>query len=385
MKVTVPRTVALAIAGIAVVLVGRHAVHRLEDAMRAHPEWLPPAFQIRDQTRQSASFFKWIADAELGFVLPPNLRQTVATPDFTFVRVTDSSGFPNPRPWPAHADIVFTGDSLLIGDGVGVDRTFVSLADESLKDQTIINLGNPGAGLERQRLIYNRYGTPLAPSLVIAAFYAASDLSNDRHWYAWRQDSLGEEYNQFRLEYGHRNEPPAGRLARRFDRRPLYNWVQSIIEPLLWDARRIRHRQRMPDGQEIYFDRKIVKAAKGVLAEDDADLVALSASLDRFRERVSARGAVFAVMLIPSKEEIFAIDQPPPPGSPITRIKALLGAKGIPYLDLYPVVAASAQHATPYFQRDIHLNRYGNEVVAAAFVDWYAHSMKPAAPASARP
>ena len=385
MTVTVRRTVVLAVVVFSGLLVARFAVHRLEDAMRGHPAWLPPTFQIREQTRQSASFFKWIPDAELGFVLPPDLRQTIITPDFTFTRATDACGFPNPGSWPAHVDIVFTGDSLLIGDGVGVARTFVSLAGKRLRDQTIINLGNPGAGLERQRLIYDRYGARLAPSLAIATLYAASDLSNDRHWHAWRKDPLGEEYNEFRLEYGHRTEPPAGELENRFDRRPLYNWVQSIIEPLLWSARRIRHRQRMPDGQEIYFDRNIVIAAKGALAEDDADLVALSASLDRFRKQVNAQGAVFAVILIPSKEEVFAIEQPPPPGSPISRIKGLLDAKGIPYLDLYPVLAASAEHATPYFQRDIHLNRYGNEVVAEAFLAWYSRSMKPAARASASP
>jgi hypothetical protein len=141
----------------------------------------------------------------------------------------------------------------------------------------------------------------------------------------------------------------------------------------------------MPDGQEIFFDRKAVMAAKSVLAADDPDLVALSSTLDQFREQVTAQGAAFAVMLIPSKEEIFAIGQPPPPNSPINRVMALLDAKGIPYLDLYPIVAASAEYETPYFQRDIHLNRYGNQVVAEAFVAWYARTIKPAALAAAGP
>ena len=370
-KVTVRGTAVLAVVGFIGLLAARYSVHRLDDAMRVHPEWWPPALQVREQTNQSASFFKWIADPELGFVLPPNLQQTITTSDFTFVRVTDAFGFPNGRSWPAHADIVFTGDSLLLGEGVGVDKTFVNLADESLKDQTIANLGNPGAGLERQRLFFHRYGVALTPSLVVAALYAASDLGNDRAWYAWRKDPLGMEYNEFRLGYGRRTNPPEGELARRFENRPLYSWVRSVVEPHLWGARRIRHRLRMPDGQEIYFDRKVVKAAKGVLAPDDADLVALSASLDRFRGQVTAQGAVFAVMLIPSKEEIFAIEQPPPQGAPIARIRSLLDTKGIPYLDLYPVLAVSAEHATPYFQRDIHLNLYGNQVVAEAFTHWY--------------
>ena len=328
MKVTVRGTAVLAVVGfIGLLLVARYSAHRLEDAMRIHTEWLPP-----------------------------NLQQKITTSDFTFVRVTDAFGFPNGRSWPAHAEIVFTGDSLLLGEGVGVDKTLVNLADESFKDQTIINLDNPGAGLERQRLFFDCYGAALAPSLVVGALYAASDLGNDRAWYGWRKDPLGMEYNEFRLGYGGRTNPPAGELARRFKTRPLYNRVQSVIEPHLWGARRIRHRLHMPDGQEIYFDRKTVKAAKGVLAPDDDDLVALSASLDRFRGQVTAQGAVFAVMLIPSKEEIFAIEQPPPQGAPITRIRPLLDTKGIPYLDLYPVVAVSVKRATPYFQRDIHLN-----------------------------
>jgi len=367
----------LAVVGVIGALVVRCSDHGREDATRADIERLPPAFQIREQTRQNFSFFKWIADPELGFVLPPNLKQTVTTSDFTFVRVTDALGFPNGRSWPAHADIVFTGDSLLLGEGVGVDKTFVNLADESLKDQTIVNLGNPGAGLERQRLFFDRYGAPLTPSLVVAALYTASDLGNDRAWYAWRKDPSGMGYNEFRLAYGRRTEPPAGELARRFEMRPRYNRVQSVIEPHLWGAYRILHRRRMPDGQEVCFDRKMIKAAQGIRV-DDADFVALSVSLDRFRGQVTAEGAAFAVMLIPSKEEVFAIEQPLPPGSPIQRIKVLLETKGIPYLDLYPVVAASAKQATPYFQRDIHLNLYGNQVVAEAFLDWYARTVKPA-------
>jgi hypothetical protein len=277
---------------------------------------------------------------------------------------------------------VITGDSFLIGDGVGTAGAFVSLAASRLPDLAVLNLGQPAAGLERQRLIFERYGAATQPSIVIAALYPAADLRNDRHWFAWRADARGMTFNEFRLRYDRRTKAPESALARRIAKNSVLNLLQSLVEPHLPGNWRIMHRRRMPDGQEIFFSRPVVKMVRGPVAGSDPDIATLAAVLDRYRADAARVHARFAVLLIPSKEELFAIDQPPRSDTPIARIRRLLDDKAIPYLDLYPVVLASAERATPFFRRDIHLNRYGNEVVADALTDWCRRLQASAATAS---
>ena len=169
----------------------RIAARQLSEAIENDPQISPPSLQIQRQAVQVVDDV--LPDAELGYVLPPNLDQTIESIDFTSKRTTDSRGFPNPGPWPAQADMVFLGDSLLVGAGVGVSNGFVALLDAALEDRTILNLGNPGAGPERQLRIFQRHGIEVAPRLVVAGLYLASDIEGDQQFRAWLADSQGME------------------------------------------------------------------------------------------------------------------------------------------------------------------------------------------------
>ncbi len=109
-----------------VVLLGvRLVVRGIEADMRATPERLPPAWQIARQQGQMAR--EVIPDGDVGFLVPPNQIQRIETDDYTVTRRAGPRGFPNLAPWPERADIVFLGDSMLLGEGVGVAGGFVSL------------------------------------------------------------------------------------------------------------------------------------------------------------------------------------------------------------------------------------------------------------------
>ncbi|MBP8925928.1 MAG: hypothetical protein KBG75_08735 [Pseudomonadales bacterium] len=359
----------IALAFIALLLLLRVSAQQLSKAIESDPRMTPPSMQIQRQSVQVVDDV--LPDAELGYILPPNLDQTIESLDFTIQRRTDSRGFPNLGPWPTRADIVFLGDSLLTGAGVGVGNGFVALLDAALADRTILNLSNPGAGPERQMRIFQRYGVELVPRLVVACLYLASDIEGDEYFRAWLADSEGMEYNRFRLSFDRRQDARSGRnFMRRFQYNPLFAWLQSMVEPHLWGESRIMHRRLMPDGNELFFQRDMVRFAQQIYSNDEKQLLEVSAAVESLRKLAITNGAALAVVLIPSKEELFAVDQGSQGSGAAAIVQQQLRKLDIPVLDLYPILRKHAASRTPYFTRDIHLNAYGNQVVADALLQW---------------
>lgn len=346
--------------------------------MNSDLSWMPPQIQIRNQSRllgadRNASV---VADNELGFTFPPNLTQKVDTLDFALTRKFDAIGFSNAIAWPEHADIVFLGDSILMGEGVGVENGLVAVVNDRLPDNIAINLSLPGAGLERQNRLLIRYGEDLSPKLVVTCLLISYDFQNDIHFNAWLDDSLGRTYNDFRLSYGRRmNKQMSGQLPKYLTRRALYNSFLSAVEPLLPEPGKIRHSARMSDGQTLLFDRDKVKFAKREFSETDPEILQLGEGLDRLKSITGGLESALIVVLLPSKEELFALSPEDPSGNALTLVKKMLEKRDIDYLDVYEPLRLSAQRRTPFFKADIHYNEFGNEVVAEVFLNWYANRL----------
>jgi len=339
----------------------------------ADPHRSPPLVQIRAQTKLllAQRTDNVIPDADVGFVLPPNLDQRVQTLDFEFQRVTDEYGFVNPVGWPDQVDMVFLGDSLIMAEGVGLQNGFASLIDEALVGKTVLNLGSPGAGLERQYRIFDKFAADLQPRLVIACIYISSDLTNDKHFLEWLEEPLDMSFNQFRLSYSRRNSlSERGTLRWRIRNHVLVDWVLSTIEPEMWGEREIEHRQSMPDGSELLFSRDTVKFSKETFDGSEAEFNHLYESLGRLQESVHKVDTNLVFLLLPSKEEIFAVDDIARHNSASGVLKEELSRRGIAYLDLYPALQEAGRQHTPFFTRDAHMNMHGNEVVADAFIRW---------------
>jgi lysophospholipase L1-like esterase len=341
--------------------------------MMADPHRSPPLIQIRAQGKLllAQRTDNVIPDADVGFVLPPNLDQQVQTLDFEFRRVTDEHGFVNPVDWPDQIDIVFLGDSLIMAEGVGLQTGFASLVDEALVEETVLNLGSPGAGLERQYRIFDKFAADLQPRLVVACFYISSDLTNDTHFLSWLEDPLEMTYNKYRLSFSRRAAGASrGTLQWRLRNHILSNWVLSVVEPHLWGEHEILHRRSMPDGSELFFSRDMVKFSKRAFDGSEAELDKLYESLDRLQASVRNVDAKLVFMLLPSKEEIFAVDDIARHNSAAGVLRKELDQRGIPYLDLYPLLQEAGRQHTPFFTRDAHLNARGNKIVADAFIPW---------------
>ena len=333
----------------------------------------PPLVQIRKQAKLllAQRSDNVIADDYLGLVLPPNLEQQVETYDFEFERITDDNGFVNRGTWPSKADFVFLGDSLIMAEGVGLANGFVEQINESLDGKATVNLGSPGAGLERQFRIFEKFGAELSPSLVVACFVVSSDLTNDTQFLEWLEEPLGLTCNRFRLSDARRKDARSKKnIMRRIEGHVLYHWAMSVIEPRLWADLEIQHRAEIADGAVVLFNRETVKFAKRAFDGSEIEFENFRASLDRLSSAVRDSGAELAFVLIPSKEELFAENVIARQDSATAIVENELSSRGIHFLNLYPILLDAATERSPYFQRDPHLNSFGNRVIAETFVQW---------------
>jgi hypothetical protein len=348
-------------AGIVIVMIGAYVA---EYEVRKYPQILSSQWQIRETEKRVK--FEVIPDPEVGFRLAPLRQQLIRSHDFSYIRKTDAKGFVNKEPWPKSSGIIFLGDSLVTGEGVGIEGQFSNLVDQKLPDQTVVNLALPGAGPERQLRIYRKFGIGLDATLVVACLYLASDLQNDVSFHLWRQQPTHISYNDFRLSSHQRLDDTgiAGRILER-----------SRLVSMGWESMRRwfnkeDKRFRFADGTEILFDSRKLEFAANVVEADDSTLNHMMGSLAQLRSLVSQQKAKFLVMLIPSKEEIFGVEPTPQDRNAVARLRRRLQDSRMPFLDLYPAIRNRGTLHSPYFSWDIHLNEYGNRLIAEEFLAW---------------
>ena len=340
----------------------------IELAGRRYRQLMPVQWQI---IRFAVDYpFTVVPDAELGFSMPPNQREEIRTPDYTFLFETDAKGYPNREPWPSDPSVVFLGDSLIVGQGVGWEGSFVGQLDRMLPDQSVLNLGLPGAGPERQARIYSRFGGEWHPDVVVSCLFLASDFENDGHFLSWLRDGRNSDYNTFRLRLA-RAERDRGLFQRFLDNSLV---LDRVIQPI---ARRIagkedlEDRHRFADGTEILFERHALEFAAATTATEDPRLDTFMGAIERLRALVEQSGARLLVMLIPSKEELFAVPASSTRLNLASRLRQRLAATSLPVLDLYPALRQRGATQSPYFPLDAHLNAHGNRIVAEEFAAWF--------------
>ena len=343
--------------------------------MRRNPSWLSVAWQLQLHERTRRHLI--VADEEVGFVLQPNQHMAVRNRDYDYLKETDSNGFPNREPWPEQADIVFLGDSLITGEGVGIEAQFTTLIDQQLPEHRVVNLGIPGAGPERQYRTYRRFGESLGASWVVACWYIVSDFDNDTHFHSWVDDPAGMDYNRFRLSYSRRLNPQSRfHPSRVFKRSALLDLGREMV--LGWDDRAggSHYRRIFPDGSEMLFDTRKFPWVTAPLSPTDRRLQRAFDSLDRLRQVAQAQAASVLLVLIPSKEELFG--PVPVADNALARVRQHLQAHPMPVLDVYAALRESATSQPPFFSRDSHLNHLGNRIVADQFLAWWRSQPHPA-------
>jgi hypothetical protein len=342
-----------------------------EKAARRMPQIMLPSWQIRYYMNHAPKL-KLAPDADVGFLMAPNQREEIRTSDFTYVLVTDSKGFPNKDPWPTRPDIVFLGDSLIVGEGVGLTGSFPQLIAARLPNQKVVNLGLAGAGPERQHATYRRFGAGLQPRWVVSCLYLASDFDNDLRFSSWLRNGKNIDYNSYRLGFRQAHDTRwtfhPGRL---FERSRLLGMGREIVLRWIAGETRLPDRHSFPDGTEVLLYRPTIEFAAEAVAAGDTRIEAMLDALQRLRDFVARNQAELLVMLIPSKEELFGVSASISAHNIVSQLREGLEKAKFSVLDLYPAILKGGVSRSPYFRRDIHLNEYGNRIVAEQFVAWF--------------
>jgi hypothetical protein len=316
---------------------------------------------------------EFVRDAELGNRARPSRRDTVRTPDFTYVVALDSAGFPNREPWPMPADLAVLGNSLVVGQGVGIERAFSTLAARRLGTDRVVNFGLGGASPEHQLRIYRRYVAALHPRVVLAVVWVASDVTNAFNFERWLANGQGQNFLIYRTSGQARPEADAAARAGGSVRGS--SRVLRLVSMLAaagkrrWQA--LPERVPVGTGDTLYLSRKTEEAlAQGMRREGLPGLARVFyGPLDTLRRAVEADHGRFFVVLLPSKEELYAGQDYPPVLRAVRAVRAGLDSLHLATIDLYRPMEESLTGGVPFFSRDIHFTVYGNRIVGTALAD----------------
>jgi hypothetical protein len=343
----------------------------MEASGRQYSSLMPEQWQVEQFTIQfCCKPYPTQPDGLLGFRMLSNQRKLIRTPDYTFLFETDSEGFPNRDPWPKDPKVVFLGDSMILGTGVGLDASFPALFAGRPPQQPMVNLGLAAAGPERQARAYARYGATWHPEIVVSCLFLTSDFDNDFHFLSWIQDDQPRDYDTYRIRLA-RARNRKGRFQRLLDSSVVLHRAFDPILGLIEGPRHPKGHVRLEDGSDLLLDRRAFQFAATAAAPDDPRVRLLSGSVARLRASVEQSGAELVVMLIPSKEELFGIDAAQATANLSSRFKQRLAAMSLPLIDLYPRLQKEGAKQAVYFPHDIHLNALGNKIVAEELTAWF--------------
>jgi lysophospholipase L1-like esterase len=337
------------------------ALGAAEGLLRGFPALMPLEVQIALEDKPGTHF---VHQAYIGHLQPPNGTLNIRTGDFEIPYPIDAHGFNNADPWPAKADIVAVGDSLTFGYGVAPDEAWPALIARELPDTKVINLGLIGAGPQQHLRVYETFGVPLQPKILLIGFFLANDFWDAEKFDAWLKSGVDDNYmvwRDFRGATGDRTLFLRDALRSTY----LYTWARFVRE--------IYRNWRAGEPKDLQLaDGSHVKLRPDDLAEHTANIAPGNPifelgveALARINAIATSHGTHVIVVLQPSKEETYLplLDgTPADPGGPL---RAALQARGIEYLDLLPLFREhAAAGAKLFYEFDGHPNAEGYRLTA---------------------
>ena len=343
----------------------------VEALLRLMPGLLPSnlqlALQIQDVAKERSQLF--YQDPELGAVLKPGIDAELAMEgDFDFHVRTSDLGLDGPGFRDDHVQppvyAVAIGDSFTYGLGVEEEETWVAQLQQHLGKE-VVNLGQPGIGPVREARIYQRYGRPLQPQVVLWMLFP-NDL----------EDAM--VFNGFGRGASHAPDlwdrifgllRPWSRLAMLVEfslGRGPFTWAGGYeAHPVAGEVMYFHPSQiaRIIDLSDPYIDQGWW-ISRNALAESAA--------------AAKADGSRFILILAPPRERVYIhLLTDDPENAPFNtdalfdRYKALGKELDIEVIDLTePLVEAAQAGQRLYFTRDGHWNAAGHALVARVLADY---------------
>jgi hypothetical protein len=277
--------------------------------------------------------------------------------------------------------VALMGDSMIASLSVDEEDTLVSLLGSRLNEAAsdakweVLNFGVSGSSPAQQIVLYRELVSHYEPDVVLSAFFVGNDLAdncnrlshNPRIYFDFDEDG---NFRQLSFSAG---RSLASQFLDRYSR--FYVWQKRATARMRTKVRRAV--RRVNPGQLIYCRNE---------PEDVAHAWRISQAAARtLRREVEGRGARFAVVMLPSPEQVYddyfqkvaeveadltdSFDR----DYPDRRMGELCRAAGVPFLSMTADFRAAAPSATTdakeewLFHKAVgHFNERGNQIAANA-------------------
>lgn len=335
---------------------------RIQDATR-----LVGTREIGDFARTQASIIT--GDPYLGIHLKPDVQIYLrGHPDYSYhIRTSelDGTGIGTRGPDVSGRPLaIAVGDSHTFGAGSEEGDVWVARLSLLLGAQ-VVNLGIPSASSIQYTRMYERYGAPLRPRVVIWEAYVADFLENV--WFdKWLQQGGGEFYDwkiwADRVATSGRLGPAAA-VKRWLDGHSItFNLIKLAVAGVGY-----HHRSTTIDmifGRPFHFSINDPDTARGWTLMKTAILDAHTIA--------KRQGASLVVVYFPQREEVYApllrgkfATPEGGLGVPQQMLRSLADQYDFHFLDLLTGLAPYGMAGEQlYFRQDGHFNTRGNELIA---------------------
>ncbi len=331
-----------------------------EVALRLFPQWLPEEAQLRLLWSGERDDLLTVRDPYLGVRFKPLQQKRMQNRDFDIVVSTDEHGFRNRSPWPAQADVVAVGDSLVFGYGVDHPRTWTSLLETELGTR-VVNLGMPGSGPWQYTRSFETLGMTVRPRVLLYGLYPANDLDDVKDFDRWVAEGSRGSYDEFRFFSGDVPNVMADMLddsyllvalrAIRKNLRDKHQFKPETIE--LANGRRVQVVPRMDD-------RNTAK-----MTDDNPSFQSMVKAIAKARELAASIDARMICVIFPTKSRIYLSRDGDYFEGPSAPLIERLQRDGYEVLDLTVALRAHAARGEQvYFETDGHPNELGNRIIA---------------------
>lgn len=327
-----------------------------EGLLRLYPSLMPEDVQLALLRSTEVFDVDTVADDYLGFHYPSAREVTNKSRDFDVRFTTDEHGFRNDPQWPAQADIVIVGDSLSFGFGVNQEHAWPRIIARELRPARVINLSLPGMGPPQYVRLYEKYGAPLRPKLLLFCIFSGNDVRDTRRFQKWQAAGAPGNYATWNLTDADAEIPL-------MEKSYLFLSLRSSVRNLR--ARSRSQTLTLPRGGRLQLVPEHYRADVRLIARADPGFTGIAEAVAKAKGLADRTGTQLLVVIFPTKEEVYQalqgrryphLDKP---------IRDSLKGRNLEILDLMGPLRSAARHGPQlYFEVDGHPNELGNHIIA---------------------
>lgn len=311
--------------------------------------WFYPPWQFPRQVQQWLTDHPGVAHLVIGALEPPHDIGVFVGGDFRASYRTDGQGFRNLWPWPATVDIVVVGDGATFGYGIDDSQAWPALVAQAVAPNRLLNLALLEAGPLQYARVYEHFGVPLHPKVVVVGLSLADDFQDAELFEYWRREDIGGNYRVWRTYGGmleslhHPGGMPHTGLAQ-------YSRLYQLFRvPLRIAPQASSQLVRFPSGQYLPLWPHRLDTVMTQAQSDQRGFALALEALAYLQVITRVYGTSLVVVFLPGKEEIYLPRRDGPVPDPGQALREALAQRGITCLDLAPVFRHRVTRNEPLF------------------------------------